>query len=231
MRAVQPLPVGSLDFRWAAAVTAIALLAIAGAMSPDLRWLHYLCKPLATLSIAAMVYLSPWSDARYRGALVVGLLLSTLGDIFLMLPAVANGPDWFVFGLASFLLAHVAYLFAFCSRGRFLARWWPFALYALIAVVVSAVLKPHLPAALQWPVNIYVLLLSAMAAQACAVWARLRDRSSALAALGGAFFIVSDATLALDRFVQPLPAATVIVLATYWTAQLLIGFSARRLSA
>ena len=40
----------------------------------------------------------------------LGLLLSALGDVFLMFEPVPGGPDWFVFGLASFLFAHVAYL-------------------------------------------------------------------------------------------------------------------------
>jgi uncharacterized membrane protein YhhN len=90
---------------------------------------------------------------------------------------------------------------------------------------VLAVLWPHLPDPLRIPVVAYVLVLAMMAAQAGAVWQRIRDRSSALAALGGAFFVASDATLAIDRFVAPFPAAIVVVLATYWTAQTLIGLS------
>ncbi|GAB3376519.1 lysoplasmalogenase [Lysobacter rhizosphaerae] len=212
--------------RWVVAVCALAVLAIAGAISPELRWLHYACKPLTTLLIAGMVVVSPSVDARYRGAVLVGLLLSMLGDVFLMLVPTPRGPDWFVFGLASFLCAHVAYLYGFCCRARLFARWWPFALYAVVAVVVSAVLAPRLPEPLRWPVYAYVLILSVMAAQAAAVWARSPGRATASAALGGAFFVVSDATLAMDRFVAPFPAAVVVVLATYWIAQTLIGLSA-----
>ncbi len=212
--------------RWIVAVCALAVLAIVGAVSPELRWLHYACKPLATLLIAGMVVVSPSVDARYRGAVLIGLLLSMLGDVFLMLVPTPQGPDWFVFGLASFLCAHVAYLYAFCCRARLFARWWPFALYAVVAVAVSAVLAPRLPEPLRWPVYAYVLILSAMAAQAAAVWARSPGRATASAALGGAFFVASDATLAIDRFVAPFPAAVVVVLATYWIAQTLIGLSA-----
>lgn len=216
------------EWHWIVAVAGLASVAIAGAVWPELRGLHYAFKPLATLLIAAMVWRSPGDKDRYRRAVLTGLLLSTLGDVFLMLPLMPQGPDWFVFGLASFLLAHVAYLFAFCGRAKLFTKLWPFALYALVALAVSAVLHPHLPEPLQWPVAIYVLLLSAMAAQAVAVWSRLRDRASAAAAWGGAFFVASDATLALDRFVAPFPEAVVIVLATYWIAQLLIGLSATR---
>jgi uncharacterized membrane protein YhhN len=216
------------ESRWVAVVAGVAVLAIAGALVPELRWLHYACKPLATLLVVAMVVRTPWNGGRYRTAVLAGLLLSVLGDVFLMLPPLANGPDWFVFGLGSFLVAHVAYLVAFCSRAKLFAKAWPFVVYAAIALAVAAILWPHLPGELQLPVGVYVLLLSAMAAQSAAVWARLRDGASGTAALGGAFFVASDATLAIDRFVAPFPVAVVIVLATYWTAQLLIGLSVRR---
>lgn len=210
----------------AGAVAVAAALAIAGALVPALRGLHYACKPLATLLVAVLVAQAGAAEPRYRRGLLAGLLLSALGDVFLMLDPGPHGPDWFVFGLASFLGAHLAYLIAFCSRARLLARWWPFALYALVALGVSMVLLPHLPAQLRGPVAVYVLVLAAMAAQAAAVWALARTRSAALAAAGAASFVASDAALALDRFVAPFPGAVVVVLSTYWAAQLLIGLSA-----
>ena len=85
---------------------------------------------------------------------------------------------------ASFLLAHIAYLVGLCGRARLLARWWPFALYALVAAGVLAVLRPHLPDALRWPVYAYVVVLSAMAAQAVVAWGVAPDRSTASAAIG-----------------------------------------------
>ncbi|HEV8692666.1 MAG TPA: lysoplasmalogenase [Lysobacter sp.] len=211
--------------RWIFVVAAVAVLAIVGALDSELRWLHYLCKPLATLLVAAMVFTSGGSDARYRRALLVGLLLSTLGDAFLMLTPSPGGPDWFTFGLASFLGAHISYLVAFCGRAKLFTARWPFVLYVLVGGVVLTVLWPHLPEPLRVPVVAYVLVLATMAAQASAAWWRIRDRSTALAALGGAFFVLSDATLAIDRFVAPFPAAIVMVLVTYWGAQTLIGLS------
>lgn len=218
----------AIERRWIGAVAVVAVLAIVGTMSPELRWLHYLCKPLATLLVAAMVFTSARGGARYRRAVLAGLLLSVLGDVFLMLAPEPQGPDWFVFGLASFLLAHIAYLYGFCGRARLFAVAWPFLAYALFGALVLAVLWPHLPVPLRVPVVAYVLVLAAMAAQSAVVWWRLRDRASAAAALGGGFFVVSDATLAIDRFVAPFPAAIIVVLATYWCAQMLIGSSGTR---
>ena len=207
---------------WIGAIALSAIAAIAGAyFSPPL---HYLFKPLTTLLIAAMV----WRHGRdaepaYRRAILAGLLLSTCGDAFLMLPG-----DWFVFGLGSFLCAHVAYLVGLTRRAPWFAAVWPFPAYAALAAAVLAVLWPHLPGALRPPVIVYVVVLAAMAAQAAAVWRRRPSRATALAALGGAFFVASDATLAIDRFAAPFAASSLAVLATYWVAQTLIALSVRR---
>ncbi|UOF12861.1 lysoplasmalogenase [Lysobacter capsici] len=207
---------------WLATVAVAAVLAIVGAYASP--WLHYLFKPLTTLLIVAMVWRHGGAaEPAYRRAIVIGLLLSTCGDVFLMLPG-----DWFVFGLGSFLCAHIAYLLGLTRRARLFARGWPYLAYALLAGAVLSVLWAHLPGDLRIPVIVYVTVLAAMAAQAAVVWRCGRSQSTALAALGGAFFVASDATLAIDRFAAPFGAASAVVLATYWIAQLLIGSSVRQ---
>ncbi len=196
------------------AVAVTALLAIAGAYWPAQPWLHWLFKPLTTLLIAWTVWRLPSALPRYRTWLLAGLLLSTLGDVFLMLPV-----DAFVPGLASFLLAHLAYLLALRQRGRWFAPVWTLLLYAAVAAVVLSQLWPGLPAALRVPVVVYVAVLAAMAAQGLAVWRQRGDRASLHAAWGGACFVLSDALLAWDRFVTPFAAASAAVLASYWLAQ------------
>jgi uncharacterized membrane protein YhhN len=206
--------------RWAVLVGAAAMLAIAGALLPDLRVLHYVTKPLATLLVSLLVWRAAAPQPDYRRAVLAGLLLSTLGDVWLMLPW-----DAFVAGLASFLVAHLAYLFAFTRRARLQLLRWPFLAYAVLAGAVLAVLWPRLPEALRVPVVVYVVALAAMAAQAAVVARQRLSRSSRAAALGGFCFVVSDALLAIDRFHTPLPLAPLWVLASYWMAQFLIGRS------
>lgn len=208
--------------RWLAAVAMAALLAIAGVYG-GVPWLHYLAKPVTTWLIVAMVWRLPATEPRYRAGILAGLGLSTLGDVLLMLPV-----DAFVFGLASFLFAHLAYLFAFSQRARLFAVIWPVLVYAALAAAVLSLLWPTLPAALALPVVVYVSVLAAMAAQAAGVWWRQRDRASAFAAIGGLCFVASDAMLALDRFRAPFAMAMATVLTTYWIAQCLIALSVSR---
>jgi uncharacterized membrane protein YhhN len=208
---------------WLAAIAVFAVLAIVGSCSTQFHWLHYIFKPLATLSIAVLALVSATEERRYRLAVFAGLLLSALGDVFLMLPG-----DQFVFGLASFLFAHIAYLIAYTGRERLLAALWPFVVYAVVSAGVLVLLWAHVPQALRIPVVIYVAVLGSMAAQAGAVWWRRRDKPTACAAIGAAFFVVSDAALAVDHFAMPFATAQVVILSTYWVAQTLIALSVGR---
>ena len=95
----------------------------------------------------------------------------------------------------------------------------------MIASLVFAQLWPGLPRELKVPVIVYVIALAGMAAQAASVWWEHPGRATRVAALGGAFFVASDALLALDRVSAPIPVASLWVLATYWVAQWCIARS------
>lgn len=208
---------------WLAGIAALALLAILGLYLPGWRALFLACKPLATAAILLLALRLPCALPRYRYAVVAGLSLGLLGDVLLMLP----GEVAFMAGLGSFLLGHVAYLQAWRQRAPLFAAAWPFALYGVLACAVFAFLWAHLPVDLRVPVAVYVLALAMMAAQAAATWWRRRDRPSALAAIGGACFLASDAILAVDRFALPFLAAQALLLALYWLAQSSIALSVR----
>lgn len=199
-----------------ASIAVCAALAI-GARLADVAWMYWLFKPLTTILIATLAWRR--GTGVYARAVFVGLLFSLAGDV-LLIPS-----GLFVAGLLAFLIAHLVYLYAFTREARFAARLQPFAIVALVALAVLAVLWPKLPAGLRLPVLAYVAMLGAMTAQAFGRRAVLRDAPSGRAALGAALFLASDALLAIDRFHTPLPLAPLLVLGTYWPAQLLIALS------
>ena len=205
----------------AAAAVLVAVLAIrAHYLEERQRWQVYAFKPLATLLILALALsLSP-ARSDYQWAIAAGLVLSTAGDVFLMLPR-----DRFVAGLASFLLAHLCYLRAFSIEvpfGAGLLLWLPF--FAAGGMVVALV-WPGLKPALRGPVVVYVIVIAAMAGQATGRWYASGSAVALAAAVGAGLFVVSDAVLAIDRFRWPFRAARAVTLATYWAAQLLIAIS------
>src|SRR5207237_10051221 len=87
---------------------------------------------------------------------------------------------------------------------------------------VLAFLWSHVPVSLRVPVACYVLALTAMSAQTAVVGLSAQGEEkprARLLMLGGALFMASDAILATNKFAQPLPAASIGILATYWAAQ------------
>ena len=209
------------------AYAAVAAAAIASHLAwPGQFWPYALLKPLATVLVIAIAWgRGARGDARRR-AILAGLGLSLLGDVALLWPQ-----QGFLPGLVAFLLAHLAYLWAFTRGQRLAAKPLPFAAYALVAAGVLTWLWPGVPAGLRLPVLAYVLALAVMAAQAGSAWLAQRDgpagpaRLAGLAAAGGALFMLSDALLAVNRFHSPLPLAGLWILASYWAVQGLIALS------
>lgn len=215
--------------RQALLIAAVAALAITGsALGAQALWLHYLCKPLATLLMLQLAWraAAPVS-AAYRRAVAAGLLLSLLGDVALMLPPTVLAAG-FELGLASFLLAHLFFLRALTRDAPLFAKPLPLVVLLVLSVGNMSVLWPHIGAALHIPVLAYMLCLVAMTAQAASRWLTLGTADSRLAAWGGVFFLASDTSLAYNKFYAPIPASPLIVLGTYYLALYLIARSVQR---
>jgi uncharacterized membrane protein YhhN len=175
------------------------------------RRLEYLCKPAATASlIGVAATLDPSSGAR-RTAVVVALVFSLAGDVFLMLPR-----DLFVAGLGSFLLAHVAYVVGFrLDAGPASELVLP---AVAVLVVIAAIGRPVLRGvrqtdpAMAAPVAAYISVIAAMVTTALA-------SGDALAGVGAVVFMASDSLIAWNRFVRPLSWAPVAIMVTYHLGQ------------
>ena len=186
-----------------------------------------LFKPLTTvIVIVAALWLFVPAARPYQDIILLGLALSLAGDVFLMSTA-----NRFLWGLASFLLAHIAYVWAFTlgvgwapAQLRWLA---PFAFFGLM--VVAYLWRGLEGAVLKGAVVAYVLVIVAMAWRtAVRVQSPAVPSPSGAAALAGAcLFLASDSVLAVDRFRRPFRLAQPITFATYWAAQALIAFSVR----
>ncbi|MBC5784723.1 sterol desaturase family protein [Ramlibacter sp. USB13] len=190
--------------------------------------LHRVFKPLAMVLAIALVASRPgWmrQDRAFDLKLLAALLLCLAGDVFLMLP----GP--FIPGLVSFLCAHLCYLALFRQGQPWFASRRALAGTLAAAVVMYAILFPHLGPVLQVAVAAYALVIALMAAQAIGRATVLRDPAAMGVAVGAVFFMLSDALLAINRFAQPLPMAQFLVLATYYVAQVLIVRNVRGVGA
>jgi len=164
--------------------------------------------------LAAAVAAKAGVPARCQWSMVEGLGFSALGDAFLM-----QTRDYFVAGLGSFLVAHLCYLWALTSDSRLARHKLPFVVYGVAGVALVFWLWPQVPRTLRLPVSLYAATIMTMAAQAASRALSKRVLGAALAAMGAALFVVSDAALAARRFRHPSDWGHFIVLGTYFGAQ------------
>jgi uncharacterized membrane protein YhhN len=171
-------------------------------------------KALPVLGLAVWIWTrGPAVRAGPGNRLAAGLALGALGDFLLA------SPTLFLAGMAAFFAQHALYISVFFPERELRAARVPWvAALVLAAIALFAVLLPHL-GALTWPVFIYSLALLAMA-----VTAVLRRSSALTVAIGATLFFASDAFLAFNRFVTRLPAAGLVILATYYAGQFLIAY-------
>lgn len=192
--------------------------------------LHVVFKPLpllaAIVAVAARACLTV-ARARFDLYLLAALVASLAGDVFLMLPG-----NYFIPGLASFLVAHLFYIALFRQGVPWFSSRRALGLTlglggAMYAWVWGGLSDPVLRVA----VAAYVSVIALMVAQAIGRARVLRDAGARAVGLGACVFMLSDSLIAINRFVQPLPLVSVGVLATYYTAQILIVRYARPVAA
>jgi uncharacterized membrane protein YhhN len=200
---------------------ALMVVAAAGdwlAVAQERKPLEYVCKPLTLgLLIAAALALDP-DHGDVRAWFVAALVLSLIGDVFLMLP-----DRLFVAGLSAFLLAHIAYIVGLNLVG---VEAIPFLVGIVVGMavvlsvgrrVVDAVRSGPDPK-LAGPVVAYIFVISAMLASAIGT-------AQPAAIAGAALFCSSDALIAWNRFIAPTRRSPLVIIVTYHLAQLLLVLS------
>jgi uncharacterized membrane protein YhhN len=193
------------------------------AVSFNLGLLQTIAKPLIMITLMSY-YLFSASERNYF--FLIAMVFCWLGDVLLMF----QGDEmFFMGGLVAFLSGHVLYVFSYRQLrdpdgidkllGPQKIRFsFPIILAGTGLVVV---LLPHL-GELKIPVMIYALVLTIMVLQALFRFGFTSKRSFVLIFVGALFFMISDSALAINKFMHPLPMASLLIMFTYMTAQYLI---------
>lgn len=183
----------------------------------DSRRLEYWCKPGATMALVVVAATLNPTNLDARALIVVALVASLAGDVFLMLPK-----DHFVAGLGAFFIAQVLYAVAFVLfgvtpttylivAGVVILLAWPLARRIIKALRNSGQSK------LVVPVVAYLGAISAMVIGAI-------SSGNAVAAIGALLFMLSDSLIAESRFIKsPLvknkTLTQLAIMVTYYLAQ------------
>lgn len=187
------------------------------------HWLEYIAKPLtlATLLAGFAMLTELKGIALWFG---LGLLFSLAGDVFLMF-----SDRWFIPGLVSFLLAHVAYIIGFNLPLTEVSPVWALAVVLVLAVSAARLLRQIVAGlsvkgqrklvgpVIAYGVVITLMLLSAMLTLFRPEW---KTTPAALVSLGAMLFFFSDAILAWNKFVSPIKNGRVLNMVTYHLGQI-----------
>jgi uncharacterized membrane protein YhhN len=183
----------------------------------DQRRLSLLAKPLPVLCL--LLWVLQGASGPYARFVALGLALSLVADILIEVS--------FLAGLATFLLAHVAYIVAFCADNP---GWRPLLALPFLAwgAGVLAYLWPRL-GQMRPPVVAYVLVICTMMWRAAA---RIDGGPATLfaegaALVGAVIFAASDTLIALDRFHSPIRGVRYPIILLYWLGQWGIALSTR----
>ena len=209
-------------------VLAVEAAVWASLSAVDLLPGHLLAKPLvmtlAIIFVATRAYSMSANGQKHSQStalLLASLVFSLAGDVFLMLPG-----DYFIPGLAAFLVAHAFYIALFRQDAPWFANRRALQAVLAFGAGVYALLWSHLPdVGLQIAVAAYITVICLMTSQALGRASTLGDTAAGRVALGACIFMASDALIAVNKFLMPVPLASFWILVTYFAAQLLIVHS------
>ena len=177
-------------------------------------------KPFLLPLLVVAVYLS--EKFKTKTLLLTALTFSWIGDVILLFAD--KGEIYFILGLVAFLVSHVFYIVLFSKQtiSKTISNKLSFvasiALILLYFFGMITTLGPKL-GPLTVPVVVYAIVISSMlffALKGSFQWNTIPYQS---VLIGAVLFIASDSILAFNKFYQPIPYASFLIMITYLGAQ------------
>ena len=158
----------------------------------------------------------------------MALFFSWLGDALLMFQE--KDPLFFLLGLSSFLIAHIFYIIFFHRvriKEMVKGNPWLLLIVAVYYVGLITVLSPYL-GEMKLPVLIYGIVISLMFMLAMHMLSISNKPAGQWMMTGALLFVISDSTLAINKFYRGFEIAGAVIMVTYGLAQLFIVEGASR---
>ncbi len=188
-------------------------------------------KPFLLPLLVVAVYLS--EKFKTKTILLTALTFSWIGDVILLFAD--KGEIYFILGLVAFLVSHVFYIVLFSKQtiSKTIKNKISFGagigLIVIYFLMMISTLAPKL-GSLTIPVVIYAVVISTMlfyALKGSFQWNTIPYQS---VLIGAIFFISSDSILAFNKFDQPIPYASFLIMITYLAAQFCIVWGILKLN-
>jgi len=178
---------------------------------------RFILKASPILTLALIV----WNhrQSKQETLLFAGIIFHSLGDILFDIDRVGL----FLPALVTFLGGHIFYILTFepdVSLSRALSNTKKLLIGAvlLFAVALGTILLPKLETYLVVSVFIYMAAISTMA-----IFTLLANHRTTWISLGAAFYMLSDAMIAVNTFVHPFAASAFLIWPAYYLGQVLIA--------
>lgn len=174
-------------------------------------------KTLPIFFLIIYVLIIPFPKSYYANIILLALIFSVIGDIFLLSKVKFNQ------GLFSFLIAHAFYSYAFINDtdGYNYLLFLPVLMFSFfIFFSISSFLKRY-----KIPVALYIFIISIMLWAAFNKFIINETGFSLFSFLGAILFVISDSLLAWNKFRKKLKYGPMLVSLTYYSAQILFVIS------
>lgn len=185
--------------------------------------------PIVSLMIFVLLHGMNFTEAySYSRKILIGLVFSAAGDLFLAF----KNYGFFLHGVGAFAMAQLFYAWAF---DIFPFKFYVGLICAAFATSIYYLLLPGLDGVMVYVGAVYAGLIFTMAWRAIARveffddnWRWTPDMwkwTKLCSCIGALCFVISDFTIAFDKFVSPVPYAHVVIMLTYYAAQFHIAVS------
>lgn len=165
------------------------------------------------LPAVALAFLLKRSQIMHKHLAMLALIFCAFGDMLLALSFYHS----FVAGLAAFLIGHLFFTLFFYKWRSWSPRKILVLLLLGVAMVNVGILILPATGDLLFPVSLYMLVITAMAASAV-----IAAKNSMLLIFGAVIFMLSDTLIGLNKFFAAVPYEHVAIMLTYYLALFLL---------
>jgi uncharacterized membrane protein YhhN len=173
---------------------------------------------MIAINIVALLAPDP-VNLMYKGAILLGLLLSTLAVVFFYLP---DTPVYVA--VAHFFVIHFLYFIGFAFANRAAVPSPIILLVAAYAVLIYWMVKDQVKEQRGALIG-YIVVMAFMVWAASEVWVQHQQLWAAAAFAGAILLVMSASALLADRTRTPIKWGGAIIAYTFYAGQLLIAWS------
>jgi len=173
--------------------------------------------PIWFLAFSVSQKKSGKNSLSYKNHFILGLLLSSLGDVSL------EFSGYFELGVAFFGMAQILYLLALKQLYR--GQRWARLAWLLNVLIYGVLFTGGMSNFHKVLIGMYSILIHTMLFFSIASYESYPSSLTALGAVGAFLFVLSDFVIAYRMYCSPVPYGDVIIMMTYYIAQVCLSSS------